>query len=116
MTKVVIKLLDSQHMADFYAANGKSTTEVANSLNGQGKYRSAFSFETDKTGTDAAEEAFDLTNNPSRQSERAKTYGRGRSVSVGDIIEVDDTSYLCAGIGWVELNPTPKAKPAKLGM
>lgn len=57
-------------------------------------------FETDLEGQDAAEEAFDLTNNPSRQEEREEKYGRGRSVSSGDVIEVDGVKYVCMSIGW----------------
>ena len=53
-----------------------------------------------QTGEDAAEEIFALTNNPSRQSDREADYGRGRSVSVGDVIKVDGVAYLCASTGW----------------
>lgn len=61
----------------------------------------------------AAEECFDLTNNPGRQEERERRYGRGRSVSVGDIIEVHEdrpggepcrvSAYLCMSFGWKKL-------------
>lgn len=51
-------------------------------------------------GEDAAEELFDLTNNPSRQDERIRCYGNGRSVSVGDIVCVDGVDYVCASTGW----------------
>ena len=57
-------------------------------------------FETELTGEEAADEAFDLTNNPGRQEEREEKYGRGRSVSSGDIIEVDGVKYVCMSIGW----------------
>lgn len=57
-------------------------------------------FETKLEGEDAAEEAFDLTNNPYRQEEREEKYGRGRSVSLGDIVEVDGVKYVCMSIGW----------------
>ena len=52
-------------------------------------------------GEAVAEEVFDLTNNPSRQDEREDLYGRGRSISVGDIIDVDGILYLCAPQGWI---------------
>ncbi len=52
----------------------------------------------------AAEEMFDLTNNPSREEERQQRYGNGRSVSSGDIVEVDGVDYLCCSIGWKQLN------------
>lgn len=56
--------------------------------------------ETDKVGEAAAEEMFDLTNNPSRQGEREVKYGRLRSVSTGDIVTVDGVDYLCCSMGW----------------
>jgi hypothetical protein len=57
---------------------------------------------------DAAEEVFDLTNNPSRQEDRAVVYGRGRSLSVGDIVEVYNPDFsveqwLCCSFGWKEV-------------
>lgn len=51
-------------------------------------------------GEEAAEEAFDLTNNPSRQEEREIKYGRGPSLSVGDVVEVDGVNYVCLSMGW----------------
>jgi len=52
---------------------------------------------------DAAEEVFDLTNNPSRQDEREQVYGRGRSLSVGDIVVVGEEQWLCQSFGWAEI-------------
>ncbi len=114
MTKVTIKLLESGHMADFYTS--RDTIETAQELMTQGKYKDAGTIETDKVGDAAAEEAFDLTNNPSRLSERLQTYGRGRSVSVGDIAEVEGVQYLCAGTGWTEMPAQRQAKPSQLSM
>ena len=55
-------------------------------------------------GESAAEEIFDLTNNPSRQDERDELYGRRyRSVSVGDVVVVDGERFLCASMGWERL-------------
>lgn len=55
-------------------------------------------------GVDAAEEAFDLTNNPGRQEERERVYGTGRSVSSGDIVSIDDDEqWLCLSFGWAKL-------------
>lgn len=56
-----------------------------------------------ETPEDAAEEAFDLTNNPGRQADRLMFYGRGRSVSVGDIVEVENRTFLCAQMGWIDM-------------
>ena len=56
----------------------------------------------------AAEECFDLTNNPWRQEEREQAYGRHRSVSVGDVIDLgnnatDGGQWVCASVGWVQI-------------
>lgn len=66
-------------------------------------YAVVFKYTTDKTGIDAAEEAFDLTNNPYRQEERERVYGRGRSVSIGDVVVTDDFTYVCAPHGWLKI-------------
>ena len=54
-------------------------------------------------GEEVAEEVFDLSNNPSRENERATVYGNHRSVSVGDVVGVDGVDYLCDSFGWVVL-------------
>src|SRR5665647_1135757 len=46
------------------------------------------------------EEMFDLLNNPWRQAEREERYGRGRSLSIGDIVDVDGARQLCCSFGW----------------
>lgn len=62
-----------------------------------------------ETGEKAAEEAFDLTNNPSRYDEKTSLYGDSRSVSVGDVVEVQDwpnepaKRFLCMNMGWKEI-------------
>jgi hypothetical protein len=52
---------------------------------------------------------FDLTNNPGRQVEREEKYGRHRSVSVGDIIEVEEqpelkSTWICEPSGWKRID------------
>lgn len=64
------------------------------------KYQVFPGIEVSQVGEDAAEEAFDLTNNPSRQSEREEKYGRWKSISSGDIVEVDGINYICMPFGW----------------
>lgn len=55
-------------------------------------------------GECVAEEIFDLTNNPSRDGERVVRYGRGRSLSSADIVEVEGQgAYLCMSAGWTKL-------------
>ena len=71
------------------------------------RYEKAYTFEFKPSAFDSdiepAEEAFDLTNNPSRQDERVKTYGTKRSLSVGDVVDVDGKKLLCQPFGWLEL-------------
>lgn len=57
-------------------------------------------------GEQAADEIFDMTNNPGRQSERDQYFADCRSLSVGDVVIVDDVIILCCSFGWkrIELN------------
>ena len=57
-------------------------------------------FNVTETGEDAAEEAFDISNNPGRDDERVSLFGRMRSVSTGDIVVVDGVEYACMPCGW----------------
>ncbi len=98
MTTVTIKLAPSCLMREFYFGN---TMQVA--AKNISQYIDAGNYKTDQTGSDAAEEMFDLTNNPSRSSERLQKYGRNRSLSTGDIVTVDGVDFVCMSIGWKEL-------------
>lgn len=72
-------------------------------------------FFSDAGGEEAAEEAFDLSNNPSREDERVLVQGRTQSLSVGGVVRVCDISYknatfnykvrhfMCLNVGWKEL-------------
>lgn len=60
---------------------------------------------TETDPMDACEEIFDLTNNPSRQAERERKYGRWSSVSVADILSVDGIKFICLSIGYHEIGP-----------
>lgn len=70
-------------------------------------YDDGVSFTIGVDGEDAAEQAFDISNNPSRESERDRVFGRRRSLSVGDLVEVQTgekvKTYLCDSIGWLEV-------------
>lgn len=109
MSVATIKLVNEQNMSDFYFMAGSRQTGEDQANNARrllkaGLYRiqgtmGVPGFE----GEAAAEEVFDLTNNPCRQEEREELYGRYRSVSVGDIINVDGTDWLCASLGWIKL-------------
>lgn len=96
MSKAVIKLAPSNVFRDCaFCADVKSLVKSKVEL-----YTVMPAINTVFSGEEAAEEMFDLTNNPSRQSEREELYGRYRSVSVGDIVEVDSVSYVCDSFGW----------------
>lgn len=101
MSVATIKLLDPEYVTNFYFCKG-SIADLAITL--ESKYTVAGSMGIpDLEGEDVAEEVFDLTNNPGRQRDREYLYGRGRSVSVGDIVNVDGVDYLCASAGWIIL-------------
>jgi hypothetical protein len=99
MAVATIKLVNEDFLGEFYFQ--KDPTALAKQLMREGRYKTVGSMGvSDKEGEAVAEEVFDLTNNPSRQEEREEMYGRGRSVSVGDIVNVDGVDYLCASMGW----------------
>lgn len=58
-------------------------------------------------GVEAAEEAFDVTNNPMREDERLRLYGNARSVSVGDVVNVtthdQEENFVCLSSGWARI-------------
>ena len=67
----------------------------------EGKYvEESELFVVDGDSKDAAEEVFDLTNNPGRCDERFEKYGTGRSLSVGDIVVVGEEQWVCMSFGW----------------
>jgi hypothetical protein len=101
MSKVNLLLLKHEYMGNMYRQGLGFQLEVTREFRGQGNCYDAIVFgEMPGTLEDIADELFDLTNNPSRQEEREKKYGRGRSLSVGDIVEVDDKMLLCCSFGW----------------
>lgn len=55
-----------------------------------------------RVGEAAAEECFDMTNNPGRIAERA-ALGNYRSVSVGDVVKIGGDCWLCLPDGWQKL-------------
>ena len=97
-TQVRVKLVNEDFMGEFYFQ--KNPEALAHRLNREGRYRIAGEFAVMGKGEAAAEEVFDLTNNPYRQVEREQLYGRKRSVSVGDIVEVNGDDWLCCSSGW----------------
>jgi len=101
MPLVTVKLVANEKMGDFYFT--KNQEAKAKELLKSGAYTEAGSFFLNEEGEAAAEEIFDMTNNPGRQYEREKYYGRKRSLSVGDIVNVDGADWLCCSMGWWKL-------------
>lgn len=103
MYQVTVKHVPVESMILFYTGRMNGQQEVARDLLARGAYETGPTLMVDGVGDDAAEEVFDLSNNPSRQGEREQRYGRGRSLSVGDIVQVDGQNILCASVGWIVL-------------
>lgn len=83
-----------------YSTKDSQVFQVVDELREAGAFRYFGLFNTDLDGADAAEELFDLSNNPNREVERAKRWGPGRSLSVGDLVQVNDVCWFCAPVGW----------------
>jgi hypothetical protein len=96
MAKVQILLAPHEVMREIFLSKEKLEM-VREALP---RYSDAGTYEFTQEGQAAAEEAFDLTNNPSRDEERADLYGHDRSVSSGDVVDVDGVKYVCMSIGW----------------
>lgn len=87
-----------------FMANTAHIPAIRAELNA-GELNASKVFEVDGEGEDAAEDAFDLTNNPYRQEERMVKYGNGRSASSGDVVELNGGAeyWVCLSIGWARL-------------
>ena len=100
MAVVKIKFLDPTQMISMYRGIAKQPG-TARVLLKEGYYdKESELFVVNGDSEDAAQEVFDLTNNPSRHDERQEKYGTGRSLSVGDIVVVGEDQWLCCSIGW----------------
>lgn len=101
MSKVIIKSIPCKLSRELYGSKQQMIDLIINHLS---EYTICDKeIELSQIGEAAAEEIFDLTNNPSRQEERELKYGRGKSVSVGDVIEVDGINYACMSFGWEQI-------------
>lgn len=98
MTVVRIMLVNTKQLVEFYLT--ENVVQLAKNLMESGDYVDIGTLSVEQKGYAAAEEMFNLTNNPSRQEERKRLYGEHRSLSVGDIVIVDGRAYLCTSNGW----------------
>jgi hypothetical protein len=95
-------ILNPELRMEFYVS--KDVVKTATKALAEKQYRNIGVINTGALeGSEAAEEVFDLTNNPNRQQEREERYGRHASVSVGDIVQVGDSGFLCASVGWIQV-------------
>lgn len=103
MAIVKVRYLSHQVTVKMYTSN--SIAVIAEALE-NGQFTESELFVVNGDSMDAAEEAFDLTNNPYRQDEREEKYGTGRSISVGDVVVVGDEEWVCLPMGWKEVKVT----------
>lgn len=105
MSVATVKMLKSTYYQfDFYGLGRADPTGTARRLIENNAYRVYGTLGVPLIdGEAAAEEVFDLTNNPDREDERTNIFGNGRSLSVGDIVNVDGVDFLCAPRGWIKL-------------
>lgn len=97
-------LVDSKFLGEFYFTS--DAVSLARKLRNEGYYDEGRTIELPDgyyDGEEAAEEIFDLANNPMRQGDRLVRYGRGRSLSVGDMVRVDGEYFLCRPREWVKV-------------
>ena len=101
MAQATIFQIPTDQMINFFGKDvRKAHTEYALTRHG---FASIFAVPCELVGEAAAEEMFDLSNNPSREDEREAKWGRHRSLSVGDVVHVDGESFICASFGWEKL-------------
>ena len=104
MAVVKIKFLDPKQMISMYRGGHWEQAETTRANLKAGYYAEESElFTVNSDSQDAADEVFDLTNNPGRQEEREEKYGRGRSLSVGDIVVVGEEQWVCLSFGWAEV-------------
>lgn len=102
MSLATVKLVKNEYLSDFYLTRDPAL--LAGKMTQDGYYTTLCNVELPGlSGIAAAEEVFDLSNNPSRQKDREIFYGRGRSLSVGDIVNIDGKDFLCASYGWIRI-------------
>ena len=100
MTQVTLHMLKPELMINMYTGDRDDQVAQAQKMLADDGYEKVALETITSTTFIIADELFDLTNNPSRQEEREKVYGRGRSLSVGDIVEAWGVKLLCCSFGW----------------
>ena len=70
MSTVSVLLLNSEKMSEFYFSASDDAAKTAREMIAQGEYRKLNTMVISQEGEKAAEEMFDLSNNPGREDER----------------------------------------------
>ena len=105
MANATVAFLNRDKMIEYYGTSAQSQLAKKH-LKDSGNYADTRPISIDLEGLhgeDAAEELFDLTNNPSRYEECVARCGKTRSLSVGDIVYVDHLTFVCCSFGWKEI-------------
>lgn len=98
--QATVFLCPSQDFINYYSADAVKHAQALAQRQG---YAEIFSIEVNATGEAAADECFDLSNNPIREVQRDIVWGRRRSLSVGDVVHTAGDSFLCLPCGWQKL-------------
>jgi len=104
--QATVFLVEDFERTEFYRVFlDKDLDKIVSDLFRRGKYVKSGELDVLQFSVEAAaEELFDLTNNPMREAERDVRWGRRRSISVGDMIEVRGQRFLCAPVGWHQVD------------
>lgn len=103
MTTAIIMIQPAELRPDLMMAGFRGLDLASLVAPNLDKYTKSAAIEVAATGEAAAEEMFELTNDPWRQPEREAKYGRGPSVSSGDVVNVDGELFLCRSVGWEKI-------------
>jgi hypothetical protein len=98
LSDIAMKLMFVRRLADH-----SDMLDFATEMMHDKQYTNVAGCDLSLSGREAAEEMFDLSNNPSRCDERRVIFGNKRSLSVGDIVQVNVRLFACFSTGWVDL-------------
>lgn len=98
--QATVFLCPTQDFIKYYSADAVKEAQALAQRQG---YAEIFSVEVNATGEGAADECFDLSNNPMREVQRSFVWGQRRSLSVGDVVHSEGDSFLCLPFGWQKL-------------
>ena len=98
MTQVNVYYAPNRNLSKAWFSDSAVTAEEFS------HYRFICFMQTSLDGEAAAEQMFDYSNNPNEETFRNIYFGKNRSLSEGDVVEVDGVKYLCLSMGWKVLD------------